>query len=76
MGVTIVAASGDDGVGGFLVRSSQLICGYYAMYPASLPLVVAVGGTQVSVMSRLMSIGQTPLLTLSVWPAGSRVGQA
>jgi subtilase family serine protease len=50
MGVTIVAATGDDGVGGFLVRNNQLGCGYWAMYPASSPFVVAVGGTQVSVI--------------------------
>lgn len=48
MGVTIVAASGDDGVAGFLARGKSSSCGYYPMFPASSPYVTAVGGTQVS----------------------------
>lgn len=47
MGVTLLAASGDDGVAGFLVRSlGRTYCGYYSMFPASCPYVTAVGGTQ------------------------------
>jgi len=47
-GVTLIAASGDDGVTGYLFRNgykpiSQ--CGYYAQFPASSPYVTALGGT-------------------------------
>jgi tripeptidyl-peptidase I len=46
-GVTIIAASGDDGVAGYLFRSqfSIIECGYFANFPASSPYVTAVGGT-------------------------------
>eukprot|EP01032_Pedospumella_encystans_P018131 gene18131-20647_t len=44
-GTTLLAASGDDGVAGFYVRSGRLSCDYYAMFPASSPYVTAVGGT-------------------------------
>eukprot|EP01035_Chromulina_nebulosa_P017782 gene17782-23388_t len=47
-GVTIIAASGDDGVTGFSYESTSYNmtkCGYYAMWPASSPYVTAVGGT-------------------------------
>ena len=47
-GVTIMAASGDDGVAGFLARDGTLPCGYWPMFPASNPYVTAVGGTMVS----------------------------
>eukprot|EP01036_Dinobryon_divergens_P026329 gene26330-34960_t len=46
-GITIVAASGDDGVNcaaGLCSTSAQ--CGYYPLFPASSPLVTAVGATQ------------------------------
>lgn len=46
MGVTIFAASGDDGVGGWLVRQNISYCGYFPMWPATSPYVTAVGGTQ------------------------------
>jgi len=46
MGVTIVAASGDDGVAGFHARHNISACGYDASFPASSPYVVAVGATQ------------------------------
>ena len=45
VGSTIVAASGDDGVTGFIARDSLEFCGYFPMFPASSPYVVAVGGT-------------------------------
>ena len=45
-GVTLVVASGDDGVGSFLVRSGTLFCGYIPSFPATSPYVTAVGGTQ------------------------------
>jgi tripeptidyl-peptidase-1 len=46
-GVTIVAASGDDGVPGYVARSEDNTdyCGYWAMFPASSKYVVAVGAT-------------------------------
>jgi subtilase family serine protease len=49
IGVTLLAASGDDGVVGFLGRST-ILCGYYASFPASSPYVTAVGGTMVGVL--------------------------
>ena len=42
MGVTLVAASGDDGV------SSPYRCGYAPFFPGSSPYVLSVGGTMVS----------------------------
>ena len=36
---------GDDGVAGYLARSSSLLCGYWPQFPASSPYVTAVGGT-------------------------------
>jgi tripeptidyl-peptidase-1 len=47
MGVTLLSASGDDGVSGFLARSSPIYCGYYPQFPATSPYVTAVGGTMV-----------------------------
>eukprot|EP01035_Chromulina_nebulosa_P016797 gene16797-22278_t len=47
-GVTIVAASGDDGIAGFLFRDGTIStskCGYYATWPASCPYVTSIGGT-------------------------------
>jgi tripeptidyl-peptidase I len=49
MGVTILSASGDDGVAGYAVRQTgPQSCDYYPQFPASCPYVTAVGGTQVS----------------------------
>ena len=45
MGVTIVAASGDDGASSFLARGDPAYCGYAASYPASSQYVLAVGAT-------------------------------
>ena len=45
-GVTLVVASGDDGVGSFMVREGTLFCGYTPSFPATSPYVTAVGGTQ------------------------------
>jgi tripeptidyl-peptidase-1 len=47
MGVTIVVASGDDGVAGFDVRAGRESCAYNPFYPASSPFVLSVGATQV-----------------------------
>jgi tripeptidyl-peptidase-1 len=47
VGTTLLAASGDDGVSGFLTRDGTVSCDYYASYPASSPYVTAVGGTMV-----------------------------
>eukprot|EP01035_Chromulina_nebulosa_P023270 gene23270-30161_t len=47
-GVTIVAGAGDDGVTGYAWSTTAYNisqCGFYAMFPASSPYVVAVGGT-------------------------------
>jgi len=47
-GVTLVAATGDDGVAGFGARLfGPVFCSYLAMFPASSPYVTAVGGTMV-----------------------------
>jgi tripeptidyl-peptidase I len=47
-GVTIIAATGDDGVAGFAVRMfGSILCDYAPMFPASSPYVLAVGGTMV-----------------------------
>jgi len=46
LGVTVLVASGDDGVANFQARSSQSACGYNPSYPASSPYVTAVGATQ------------------------------
>jgi tripeptidyl-peptidase-1 len=51
MGTTILAATGDDGVPGVVARGRAQYCGYYAMFPASSPYVVAVGATAVSPVS-------------------------
>ena len=49
MGVTIVAATGDDGAVGSDVRNHGLdACSYVAIFPASNPYVTAVGATSVS----------------------------
>jgi tripeptidyl-peptidase I len=48
IGVTIFAASGDDGVAGYVARGRAAYCGYYPQFPASSPMVTAVGATNVS----------------------------
>eukprot|EP01034_Spumella_vulgaris_P026875 gene26875-33523_t len=45
MGVTLLSASGDDGVAGNAARTQPLMCGYYPQFPATSPYVTAVGGT-------------------------------
>ena len=50
MGVTLVAASGDDGAVSDSVRDyGYSKCGYVAMFPASSPYVLSVGASSVSV---------------------------
>jgi tripeptidyl-peptidase-1 len=44
-GVSIIVASGDDGVVGYFLKHGQITCGYYPMFPASCPYVTAIGGT-------------------------------
>ena len=46
-GVTIVVASGDDGVANYPARGNASACGFFPSYPASSPFVVSVGATQV-----------------------------
>lgn len=45
-GVTLIAASGDDGAPGYNVGTNSKNCGYYPMWPASSPYVLSVGATQ------------------------------
>ena len=45
MGVTILAASGDDGAPGRQARSDPALCGYDPFFPSSLPYVLSVGAT-------------------------------
>jgi len=45
-GITIVVASGDDGVANFQARDDPTQCGFTSSYPATCPYVTAVGGTQ------------------------------
>ena len=47
-GTTILTSSGDDGVSPFQARADRNLCGYVALFPASSPYVIAVGGTIVS----------------------------
>jgi tripeptidyl-peptidase-1 len=49
MGVSILVASGDDGVSGFKTKSTSQ-CGYNPQFPASSPYVTSIGATQVSEM--------------------------
>ena len=48
MGVTLLAAAGDDGAPGYDVRDGDLTCGYHPIFPATSPYVTAVGATQVN----------------------------
>jgi len=45
-GVTIVVASGDDGVANFPARQDASQCGFVPSFPATSPYVLAVGATQ------------------------------
>lgn len=45
-GLTIMVASGDDGVGNFPVRTDSSQCGFNPSFPATSPYVLAVGATQ------------------------------
>jgi tripeptidyl-peptidase I len=47
MGVTILIASGDDGVHTGQTRVDASLCGYSPQYPTSCPYVISVGATQV-----------------------------
>jgi subtilase family serine protease len=47
-GVTIVAASGDDGAAGYNARIASKYCGYFPMWPASSPYVMSLGGTMLT----------------------------
>ena len=46
-GVTILTASGDDGVHSPLARTDAVYCGYQPSFPASNPYVTAIGATSV-----------------------------
>lgn len=61
-GVTIVASSGDDGVNCAAgLCSTSAVCGYYPLFPASSPLVTAVGATQVECDSEIDCIILIPV---------------
>jgi tripeptidyl-peptidase-1 len=45
-GITVMAASGDDGVAGYIARGNKSNCGFSPSYPATVPYVTAVGATQ------------------------------
>lgn len=45
-GLTVMVASGDDGVANFIARNNQAQCGFTPSYPATSPYVTAVGATQ------------------------------
>ncbi len=45
-GVTVLVASGDDGVANFPARTNKIQCGFNPSFPASSPYVLAVGSTQ------------------------------
>jgi len=45
-GMTIMVASGDDGVANFIARGNPSECGFNPSYPATCPYVTAVGATQ------------------------------
>jgi tripeptidyl-peptidase-1 len=50
-GLTLLFSSGDDGVGGYTLRTNPTICekrGFAPEFPSSSPYVTAVGGTQFS----------------------------
>jgi subtilase family serine protease len=53
MGVTLLAASGNDGVAGWKARTNSANCGYQPQFPASSAFVTAVGATQVSIITVL-----------------------
>jgi len=44
-GVTIIAATGDDGVSLFGARNNPAYCGFRIPYPANVPFVLSVGAT-------------------------------
>jgi len=44
-GITIVVASGDDGVAGFQIRQGKEYCGFDPVYPGNVPYVLSVGAT-------------------------------
>jgi subtilase family serine protease len=48
MGVTILVSSGDDGAAGFHVKSGDMNCGYFPIFPATSPYVTVIGATKVT----------------------------
>ena len=48
MGVTLVAAAGDNGANSALAQGGKGYCGYTPQFPASSPYVLSVGSTMVS----------------------------
>ena len=54
MGVTILVASGDDGVHSQDAKGNKDKCGYQPLFPATNPYVTAVGATSVSIGLQLV----------------------
>lgn len=68
MGVTIFAASGDDGANSRLVRTKgPTSCGYISIFPASNPYVTSVGATAVRLLPSLTSFDRN-FFSLSLIP--------
>lgn len=64
IGVTIVAAAGDDGVTTSRSRGNPSKCRYNPLYPATSPYVLSVGGTQVCLNTTLEILSFFPLFTI------------
>jgi tripeptidyl-peptidase-1 len=45
-GLTVVVASGDDGVANFEARNNASACGFHPSFPTTSPYVTGVGATQ------------------------------
>jgi tripeptidyl-peptidase-1 len=45
-GLSLIVASGDDGVANFIARNNASACGFSPSFPATSPYVTAVGATQ------------------------------
>lgn len=45
-GVSILVATGDDGVAGYKARNNTKLCRYSTSFPATCPYVTAIGGSQ------------------------------
>jgi len=67
-GISVIVASGDDGVANFIARQNASACGFNPSYPASAPYVTTVGATQGPEMN------QTEIACTSVTNGGITTG--